>query len=491
MKEEPSIKEKYLWDIWLSRSYAAPLRTVDGEIVEVIDPGLHNKDKSGPDFENAKVKIGGITYAGDIEIDVNYSDWKNHNHHLDKRYNKIALHVSFFNNSKTPFVQSCFDRKIPTICLKDFLSVEIADMLAGESDSSKTEELLCSRHNIAVPASEKLEYLGELGLERLNKKILRIFERMKELIYVNQLKIAEPVYKYEPDELYFDKMFDILLFEDVEIWRQTLYEFIFKALGYTQNKDVMMSLAKSVPLSFIQRNINPDRSAAHLAESILFTVSGLLLNKDDDYVSSLRSNWSELKIKYDGETFEEADWNFFRLRPSNFPTLRIAAGARLSVKIMNENFINSILDGFMREMSPDERRSYLKNILLIPAEDYWASHYVFGKEAAQKNKYLLGASRADEIILNVLIPFTALYAKIFNMKDTYKNALKFYIESQLVEKNKAVDTMLIGLNMRNVRLRGIETQGILELKKTRCNHGNCSECYIGKNIASSVPSFSL
>ncbi|HEX3073857.1 MAG TPA: DUF2851 family protein, partial [Ignavibacteriales bacterium] len=260
MKEEPSIKEKYLWDIWLSRSYVAPLRTVEGEIVEVIDPGLHNKDKSGPDFENAKVKIGGITYAGDIEIDVNFSDWKNHNHHLDKRYNKIALHVSFFNNSKTPFVQSCYDRKIPTICLKDFLSGEIAGMLAGKSDTSKTEELICSQHNATVPVSEKLEYLGELGLERLKKKILRIFERMKELIYVNQLKIAEPIYKYEPDELYFDKMFDILLFEDAEIWRQTLYEFIFEALGYTQNKDIIMNLAKSVPLSYIQRNLNPDKS---------------------------------------------------------------------------------------------------------------------------------------------------------------------------------------------------------------------------------------
>ncbi|HEX3074079.1 MAG TPA: DUF2851 family protein, partial [Ignavibacteriales bacterium] len=262
-------------------------------------------------------------------------------------------------------------------------------------------------------------------------------------------------------------------------------------LGYTQNKDIMMNLAKSVPLSYIQRNLRPDKSGVCLTESILFTVSGLLNNKDDDYVSSLRSNWSELKIKYDGETFEEADWNFFRLRPSNFPTLRIAAGARLAVRILNENFINSILDGFKREMFPDERRSYLTNILLIPAEDYWAGHYVFGKEAAQKNKYLLGASRADEIILNVLIPFTALYAKIFNMKDTYKNAIKFYIESQLIEKNRTVDNMLISLNMRDIKLRGIETQGILELKKTRCNHGNCSECYIGKNIASSVPSFSL
>lgn len=491
MKEQPSVKEKYLWDIWLSRKFTAPLSTVNGDVVEVLDPGIHNKDKSGPDFENAKVKIGGITYLGDIEIDVNYSDWKNHNHHLDKRYNKIALHISFFNNNQTPFVYSCFDRKIPTLCLKDFLPSDIIDRIIAESNSSEELiELKCSNYNSSIPSAEKLEYLGELGLKRLNKKVLRIFERLKELIYFNQLKIAEPVYKYEPGELYFDKRFDILLFDDSEIWRQVLYEFIFEALGYSQNKGIMLSLAKAVPLRFLEKNLNTDKSPVYVVESILYNISGLLADKNDDYISLLKDTWDGLQTKYDGETFEDADWNFFRLRPNNFPTLRIAAGVRVILKIINENFLNSVLEGFKLEMSSEERKLYLKNILIIAADVYWENHYVFEKEIKAKNKYLLGDLRAAEIILNVFVPYAVLYARIFNLKEVYKNAVKFYIESQIIEKNKVVEAMLKGLNMEGIKLKGIETQGIIELKKTRCDNEKCSGCNIGRNAANFAPSFS-
>jgi hypothetical protein len=182
-------------------------------------------------------------------------------------------------------------------------------------------------------------------------------------------------------------------------------------------------------------------------------------------------------------------WNFFRLRPNNFPTLRIAAGARLASRLLNENMLSSIVDAFANEINSEERKKYLKNILVIDNEGYWEEHYIFGKESGVKNKYLLGLSRVDEIIINVLIPYIILYAKMFNLKDVYRNAVKLYLDSPLTEQNRILEDTVISLGLGDIKLKGIETQGVLELKKTRCDFEKCSECYIGEILTNSVPSF--
>ncbi|MCW8814244.1 MAG: DUF2851 family protein, partial [Chlorobium sp.] len=314
-----SIKEKFIYEIWKENKFVKVLTTENQDNIEIIDPGTHNKDSAGPDFMNARIKFGNITYLGDVEIDTWQSDWKTHGHSFDKKYNRVILHVVISKDKYQPFVFSKDGRKIHSICILDFinenLNSAILDAVRAEK-KNKIFEMACIGRNDVVYKKEKLDFLFELGMERVKHKSKRMLQRLKEMIYLKEMNIREPILKYDFGEEFFNKKYSVNDFGDLKIWEQLIYEMVFEALGYSKNKEIMLKLAKAVNVNFLN-NFRSQENFPEITESALFNVSGLLPEKSNyryeatsEYLRKLNEIWKSIQSEYDGTTFKKEDWNF-------------------------------------------------------------------------------------------------------------------------------------------------------------------------------------
>ena len=217
---------------------------------------------------------------------------------------------------------------------------------------------------------EKLDLLYELGINRFKLKCSKMYDRLKEISYFNKLQLKEPMIKYTPDENFYNNKFTDADFLDKDIWHQLIYESTFEALGYSKNKDIMFNLAKSVPVNYLKKFAG-ENNFEQIIESILFNVSGLIpdVTKLPDeatieYVRTLKETWANLNYKYDGKTFHSAQWHFFKLRPQNFPTIRLAGGCRFAYRLLHEDLYLKILKimkrtGIIKRSLPISRISSL------------------------------------------------------------------------------------------------------------------------------------
>ena len=167
MKNNPKIPEDLIYKIWEEKRIDSSLTTADGITIEIIDCGVRNNDEAGPDYRNARIKIGNLTYTGDVEIDTLHSDWKAHGHNLNQRYNKVILHPVLSNDSSYPFVVTQSGRKVPTLSLESFLSSSIKQNIQKDLKAIQSDDEIkmpCSQLNHTVDRRQKLSYLKNLGL---------------------------------------------------------------------------------------------------------------------------------------------------------------------------------------------------------------------------------------------------------------------------------------------------------------------------------------
>ena len=248
------VPEKLLYEIWNSKNFETQFKTVDNQIIEITDTGENNKDYAGPDFFNSRIKIGNITYHGDVEIDIWHSDWKSHGHYLDKKYNKVILHIVLSKERFRPYVCTQDGRKINSICLIDFINDTYQSSLRNAIESERANRgfvMPCTELNEDISFQDKLKLLTDLGIERFKQKEKKIFERLKEMVYLKEMNIREPIVRYDFGEEFQNKKFTPDEFNDPLLWQQLIYEMIFEALGYSKNKDNMLKLAKAVNLDFL------------------------------------------------------------------------------------------------------------------------------------------------------------------------------------------------------------------------------------------------
>src|SRR4030042_2163382 len=338
MGSNPRVLESQLYNIWKNQKYSRELKTISGEGISVLDAGSENVESGGPDFKNARIRIGNLTYVGDIEIDSDYRDWKSHGHNINGKYNKVILHASLFNKFNQPYVYTKDGRKVPTICLSDHLGEGILEEIGEEAESNKerqSHQLRCCVENGEIDNNTKEKFISNLGIERFKKKCNKFYQRLKELRYLQELKIKEPVINYDLAPEFGKRKFSYEDFKDKYLWQQLFYENLFEALGYSKNKGIMLNVSRAVTIEVL-RNLDIKDKKNDKIESILFNISGMIqkseTHKDSEtvkYISDLRKYWMEIKDRYDGKTFDEVQWHFFKLRPQNFPTIRLAAGARL------------------------------------------------------------------------------------------------------------------------------------------------------------------
>lgn len=485
------INEKFLYEIWKEKNFKDELYTSDSEKIEVIDTGTENRDNGGPDFQNARIKIGNITYHGDIEIDSHHSDWKAHGHFLNKNYNKIILHVVLSKENFQPFVYTREGRKVPSICLTDFTRDSYSEVIKNAITNERKNRVYimpCHGLNDVVTEDEKLKFLFELGAERFQKKSAKIYNRLKEILYLKNMNVREPVVKYDFDSDFKNIKYSSKDFSDQLIWQQLMYEMIFEALGYSQNKDIMVKLAKAVNIGFLTKFKN-ESDFKFIIESALLNVSGMIPDKikfpDEEtaeYARSLMEKWNQIKNQYDGITFDNTQWHYFKLRPHNFPTIRIAGGTRITSKIILGPLINQLIHLFENENKFNKIISELRNLLIVESEGFWKYHYVFDKEASEELKYFIGLSRADEIIINVVLPVLMLYFEIFQNDESARRAKKLFLQYNQNSSNRLVNQVGKTLKINKHINQSVYYQGAIEIFRNYCVKEKCLECKIGKRI---------
>ncbi|MEO8209526.1 MAG: DUF2851 family protein [bacterium] len=447
-----NLNENFICRIWEEKSYYSCLKTIDGENVDIIHYGTINFD-AGPDYKNAKVKIGNVLYSGSIEIHRSIKDWYLHNHKGDSKYNDLILHVIFYGNDlneeiRNPVVKK--SRSIPTIILSEFLNISIHDIWKEIiNNPTKNFRLPCFQKNEGVPHNIKTDWLNYVSMERLRYKTERIKTRIEEIA----VNVNKKIY-----------------------WEQVLFEFICEALGYSKNKEPFLKLSKRIELIEIKR-MNLNRIEI---DSILFGMSGFLfdLRFKNPYVNEIKFQWNTLKNKLRKEIIDKSEWNFFRLRPPNFPTLRIAYASGLLFEILNKNFFKNIIKSF--EESDNLTIDLEGNFMSVIVSDYWMKHYNFGKESKSENK-IIGRERIADIITNVLLPVVYLYSVIFE-KEFLRNKAEFFYKEvkQKTESNEVTRVMEEQIDFKVNTLA--ESQGLIQLHNFYCVKERCSECDIGKIV---------
>ena len=420
------MKEEFLHYLWRFSLLQPSLFTQNKEGVEILNPGLYNTD-AGPDFVQAKVKIGDTVWAGNIEIHVRASDWYRHKHQNDKAYNATILHV----------VYSC-DKDIR---LENGESVSCLE-LKGKFDSSlleKYEGFLQSKK--WIPCSGQISDFPKLKLSALYSRLS--VERLEDKTEV----ILNRLEKNKND------------------WEESFYQVLAGGFGLKVNQDIFISLAESLSLNKVLRQHNADFQI----EALLFGQSGLLhLNTfEDDYPIALKKEYTYLSKKYRLQNLHGHLWKYLRLRPSNFPTLRIAQLAALLSK--HQNLFSKVIES--------ETLEELVNLFSVEASSYWETHYVFDKSSKARAK-ILSSDRVNLLLINVIIPFLFLYGKQRSQEDLVERALKF-LDLIPAEKNKTIRNFTNeGLDIKSA----FQTQALIQLKSNYCDLKKCLHCPVGNYL---------
>jgi hypothetical protein len=484
------IHERFIQRIWSKQYLRDALRTVDGKSLEVLSTGRQNFG-SGPDFLNAKIKIDGITYAGDIEIHRTAFDWFRHQHQEDPHYNGVVLHVVLETGEHVSPTIVRAGRAVPVLVLEKFLSESLQTVWRKailDERACRLKKLPCFASNRKTSAKTLSAWLEKLGAMRLELKIRRFEERLRQLARERTYAVHEQTRSYPADA---GEEARLLLapeltqkdFSQKEIWEQILYEGLMEGLGYSKNREPFIRLAQNATIEKIGAWESGIENFD--TESCLFGISGLLPAvktisdpESKRYVRALREKWKSFRTHYRGEQMHEADWSFFPARPSNFPFLRIAAAVQLIRKIRSDDFFRNIIQTIK---APEKNESDLIRLLQIETNDFWKRHYTFQASSESfRTLTALGETRIRELIVNTVFPVALLYARIFKdsavrervgiLLESFpareQNSVLRTIEKQVVGKRLALNTVL-------------RQQGAIQLYNYFCSEKRCEECALG------------
>lgn len=424
------MKEEYLRYFWQYRLWAASsLLTADGEALEVIDTGSFNSD-SGPDFFNAKIRIGDTLWAGNVELHSKASDWCRHGHDADKAYDTVVLHVVAESDC---VVRRSSGEVIPQVTMK-----------IDDGVLARIEQLFCSERQLRcgvfwnLRCSELLRLsFSRFVCSRLERKALMVEE---------------------------------LLEQSKGDWPEAFYVLLARNFGMSVNGLPFELLARSIPLRYLAKH----KDSAFQVEAMLFGQSGLLDNVDnaDDYVSSLQKEYIFFKKKFELKPIDASCWKFARMRPSNSPCVRIAQFANLVHR--SSNLFSKIL--LERDFDA------LRSVFSCEASEYWAEHYYLG-EAVSVRRFTKRLSRegVDAILINTVAPMLFSYSKAHGDSEMQEFAFSL-LERLPAEKNSVISMWKeYGVNATSA----YDTQALVELKRNFCERGNCLRCVVGHCVLSS------
>ncbi len=420
------IREDLLYYLWKTKIFNMNnLVTEDGQTIEILDFGLQNHD-AGPDFFNAKIKIDNTIWVGNVEMHVFSSDWKRHNHDLDKAYDNVILHVVYEHDRE---IHTTTDQFIPCLELKGRIPAVI------KSNYAK----LISNNNW-IPCEKTIhkvdDHIVSFWLQRL------VAERLE----------AKTAY------------IKTILESTNNDWEETLYIVLTRYLGSRVNLEPFESLAKSLSLTILQKN----KDDILKIEALFFGQAGMLAaDHKDEYFQQLKTEYYYLSKKYDLHPIPIVGWKFAKMRPIGFPTIRIAQLAQI---IFNTEHLFS-------KIKSTKDINKLKEYFSVMSSEYWNDHYRFGNISVYKEKPM-GAGLIDLIVINVISPILFLYGKSID-DPMYCDRAIDHLEAIKYEKNKIIKKYKsLGIQISSAS----DSQALIQLKNEYCKNKKCMSCNIGNKL---------
>jgi hypothetical protein len=412
----------YVWKYKLYNQKTYELPT--GEILELLHPGEHNSN-AGPDFVNTRVKIGAAEWAGCCELHLKASDWVKHAHDTNAAYNNVVLHAVYHKDTE---VFNANGLKLNTVEIKFNPNLE-KNYLKLEKSS---EAIACSFAIKNIDKFHILQWITTLAIERLETRSNSI------IAYLNNNKLN---------------------------WEEAFYQYLAKGFGLNVNALPFELLAQSLPLSIIHKHSDK----LFQIEALLLGQSGLIPTGEHEngYVQNLQNEYAFLKNKYGLKPLQESIWKFMRIRPANFPTLRIA---QLAALLANSQLL-------FRAIIEAETIADLKLFFEAKPSMYWHNHYHFNSQT-QTEHTKISLEQVNLLIINVIIPFTFVYGKLKGNTHYQDKALQ-WLENIAPEKNSIVELWKqLGIKP----ISAFESQALLQLRNEYCNFKRCIKCKIGSII---------
>jgi len=420
------MQEDLLHYVWRTRRFEFQnLITTEGETVEIIFPGVHNTH-AGPDFFDARIRIGDTLWAGNVEMHLVASEWETHRHGEDRAYDNVVLHVVWEedlpvlrgNGERIPCVE--LKKRIPAATIKTY-----RELLHNEY------WIPCQHHFHRVPDITRQIWLDRLMVERLESKTAFIAESLE---------------------------------RNHQHWEETFYQVLARNFGVKVNAEPFEALARSLPLNLLSKHKN---NLLQL-EALLFGQAGLLAGVfEDDYPQRLQKEYAFLQHKYSLQPIAGSSWKFLRMRPANFPSLRIAQFATLIHQ--SAHLFSKILVA--------QNVEEIENMFEVRLSNYWQTHYIFGKASAKRAK-TLGQTAIHLLVINTIAPFLFVYGKLKAEPALCDRALRL-LESVPPESNSIIENWQ-RLGMEPVSAG--QTQALLQLKNGYCDKRQCLRCAVGNEV---------
>ncbi|MFT5750010.1 MAG: hypothetical protein ACI93S_001283 [Ancylomarina sp.] len=419
------MNEDFLHYAWKYRLFDQEnLMSHQGHSLVLVDTGRLNGD-SGPDFFDARIQIDNLLWVGNVEIHLKSSDWYRHKHDKDLAYNNVILHVVLENDRDVILsdgrLLSCLELKIPDAFLSKYQSLMSSQSwIPCQVDIPKLNNFFVNH------------WLDRMLLERMERK-------------------ADEIRK--------------MYLQNSNSWEETFYQILARYFGMKVNADPFEQLARSIPLKILAKQKN---SLLQL-EAIFFGQAGFLddVIADDQYYTSLQTEYRFLKSKFKLKPIEKRRWKFMRLHPVNFPTVRIAQLA--SLVYHSQSLFSKIIN--------EEKLDEFYNLLQSKASLYWETHYRFGEKADFKGK-TIGKPTIDILIINAVVPILFVYGKEIESSMRVDRALTF-LEKLKPEKNSIIKMWVeSGVEVKSA----YQSQSLLHLKAEYCSKYRCLECELGNRI---------
>lgn len=416
--------EKLLQYIWQFQYFnRSGLSTTAGESLQIIFPGRPNSNQ-GPDFTEAQIKIHDTLLVGSVELHVKASQWTEHGHSKDSNYKNVILHVVFENDQPSSAV--------PVLELQPKISNLLLERYFGLMNSSRF--IACAQSISEVKEITWLSWKERLLAERLTRKSAIVFKFLE---------------------------------ESNAHWEESFWWLLARNFGVRVNSEAFEAIARSVPVSILAKCKNQ----IHQLESLLFGQAGLLNGSfKEEYPKLLQREYNFLKKKFNLAPIH-IPLHFLRMRPGNFPTVRLS---QLAALILNSaHLFSKILEA--------EKVQAVKNLFDVTANDYWHYHYRFDESSSFKKK-TIGKDMIDNLIINTVIPVLFAYGH-YHKEDKYKNKAIAWLEELSAEVN-AITKGFASLNV--VGKSAFDSQALIELKTHYCDHKHCLRCSVGNALLKST-----
>lgn len=418
------MKEDFVQAIWKYQLFNTKiLINESGQTIQVQYPGFQHQN-SGPDFTHARLFIDNILWVGNIEIHTKSSEWYHHNHHVDPAYNNVILHVVFEDDLKSCFTENNF--LLNTLVIKHYVDDAILDRYSNLVEDLR--QLPCRTWWNKLEQENINHWLTRMSLERFELK-------------ANQYKIR--------------------LAHLNDHWDQLFLELVARQMGFHVNAEPMEQLAMNIKIEWVQKLVDQPEAI----EAIFFGQAGMLDRSFNDlYPQNLKKEYRFQKLKFNISPIAIESWKFSRMRPNNFPTIRIAQLAAIIAN--NPRFFTNCLDL--------ENVKEIQSFFCVQPNEYWNTHYVFDK-VSNKSSKVLGAESIDQLILNTLCYLWFLYGKI--KSDTYYIDKAIHLMEELKpENNRFVNVFSVcNFSPRN----SLQSQGLRYLWENYCDEKKCLTCSIG------------